>query len=70
MLSGLLAGWLIVINPYAFILGGAIWGGVRITSLVLLRDDRIRRVTIDVSLGLLEPLLASPCSLLPAAPSF
>ena len=52
VLSGLLAGWLIMINPYAFILGGAIWGGVRITSLVLLRDDRIRRLTIDGVAGL------------------
>ena len=36
----------------AFILGGAIWGGVRITSLVMLRDDRIRRITIDCVAGL------------------
>jgi len=52
VLSGLLAGWLVMINPYAFILGGAIWGGVRITSLVLLRDDRIRRLTTDGVAGL------------------
>ena len=46
MLSGLLAGWLIMINPYAFILGGAM-GGVLDHVFVLLRGDRIRSLTID-----------------------
>jgi len=47
LLSGLVLGWLIMINPYAFILGGAMWGAVRIVALVKLRDERWRRLIPD-----------------------
>lgn len=46
-LSGVVLGWLIMINPYAFILGGAMWGAVRIVVLIKLRDERWRRLLID-----------------------
>ena len=47
VLSGLVLGWLIMINPYAFILGGAMWGAVRVVAIAKLRDGRWRRLLVD-----------------------
>lgn len=47
VLSGLLLGWLIMINPYAAILGGSMWVTVRLVVLVKLHDERWRRLLVD-----------------------
>ena len=57
-LSGLVLGWLIMINPYAFILGGAMWGAVRIVVLVKLRDERWRRLLADAISALVGLVIA------------
>jgi len=45
--SGLIAGWLIMLNPYAFILGVGMWLAVRLVVLVRLSTDRWRRLWVD-----------------------
>ena len=45
--SGLIAGWLIMLNPYAFILGVALWVSVRLVVLVRLRTERWKRLWVD-----------------------
>lgn len=52
VLSGALLGWLIMINPYAFILGGGMWTAVRVVALMRLRVRRWRLALID-SVGVL-----------------
>ncbi|HEY7823527.1 MAG TPA: hypothetical protein VIG24_11855 [Acidimicrobiia bacterium] len=49
--SGLIAGWLIMLNPYAFVLGVGLWIAVRIVALVRLRDQRWRRLGMDALAG-------------------
>jgi hypothetical protein len=46
-ISGLLAGWLIMLNPYAFVLGVLLWISVRIATLWRIRTDRVRRLLVD-----------------------
>lgn len=48
LVSGLIAGWLIMLNPYAFILGVGLWVAVRLVVLVRLSADRWRRLWIDL----------------------
>ena len=45
--SGLIAGWLIMLNPYAFILGVGLWVSVRLVVLVRLRIERWKRLWVD-----------------------
>ena len=47
LLSGSLAGWLVMVNPYAFILGVGLWAAVRLVVLVRLPTDRWKRLAID-----------------------
>lgn len=47
LVSGLLAGWLLMINPYAFLLGVGLWAAVRLVVLVRLPTERWRRLGID-----------------------
>ncbi len=51
LVSGLLAGWLVMLNPYAFVLGVGLWIAVRIVVLVRLRDQRWRRLGMDALAG-------------------
>ena len=48
LMSGLVLGWLIMINPYTFILGAGMWATVRLVALIKLRDERWRRLRTDV----------------------
>ena len=45
--SGLIAGWLIMLNPYAFILGVGLWVSVRLVVLFRLRTERWKRLWVD-----------------------
>ncbi len=45
--SGLIAGWLVMLNPYAFVLGVGLWVAVRMVVLVRLPVQRWRRLGID-----------------------
>lgn len=45
--SGLLAGWLIMLNPYAFLLGTGLWISVRTVVLIRLSEKRWRLLGID-----------------------
>lgn len=45
--SGLLAGWLLMLNPYAFVIGVALWIAVRVVTLWRIRAERLRRLLID-----------------------
>ena len=45
--SGLIAGWLLMLNPYGFILGVGLWISVRLVVLVRVATDRWRRLAID-----------------------
>jgi len=47
LVSGLLAGWLIMINPYAFALGAGLWVAIRLVVLIRLPVQRWRRLGID-----------------------
>ena len=47
LVSGLLAGWLVMLNPYAFILGTGLWIAVRIVVLVRISHGRWRSLVID-----------------------
>jgi len=47
LLSGLIAGWLLMLNPYAFVLGVGLWLALRVVVLVRLENDRWKRLGID-----------------------
>jgi len=46
--SGLIAGWLIMLNPYAFVLGAGLWTAIRLVVLIRLTADRWRRLWHDI----------------------
>jgi hypothetical protein len=50
LLSGVVAGWLVMTNPYAFLLGIAMWLAVRVGQLA--RDRTLRAVGRDALLGI------------------
>lgn len=47
--SGVIAGWLIMLNPYAFILGSGLWFGVRLIVPARLPEQRWRRAGVDLA---------------------
>jgi len=47
LLSGLTIGWLVMINPYAFLLGTGLWVAVRLVVLVRLPTKRWKRLGVD-----------------------
>lgn len=49
LLSGLLAGWLLMLNPYAFILGTGLWIAIRLVVLIRLSGNRLRFLAIDAA---------------------
>lgn len=49
--SGLLAGWLIMLNPYAFVLGMGLWVSIRVVVLVRLSVARWHRLIVDAAAG-------------------
>jgi len=55
--SGALVGWLLMLNPYALLLGAGLWASVRIVVLVLFPIDRWRRLLLDAAGGLLGFLI-------------
>lgn len=53
--GGGVAGWLVMLNPYGFVLGVGMWAGVRMVVLLRLSQQRWKRLGLDVlafSLGL------------------
>lgn len=56
--SGLIAGWLIMLNPYAFILGVGLWVSVRFVVLVRLGTERWKRLWVDALSALSGTALA------------
>ena len=50
LLIGVVFGWLVMTNPYGLLLAAAMWGAVRVAVLVLLRDERWKRLLIDASM--------------------
>ena len=46
-LSGLVAGWLVMLNPYALFLALSMWLAVRAVGLFTDREQRLRRLLID-----------------------
>ncbi len=52
-LSGAVAGWLLMLNPYALLLGMSMWLGLRIIGLVLDTDRRWRHLGRDALAGIL-----------------
>jgi hypothetical protein len=50
LLSGVTAGWLVMTNPYAFLLGLAMWVAIRISQLA--RDRSLRSVGRDALMGI------------------
>ena len=51
LVSGLVAGWLIMLNPYAFVLGMGLWLSIRVVALVRLRTARWHRLMVDAVAG-------------------
>lgn len=51
LVSGLLAGWLLMLNPYAFVLGMGLWLSIRIVVFVRLRTERWHRLMVDAMAG-------------------
>ena len=51
LLSGAVAGWLVMLNPYALMLGMTMWIGLRAIPLVADRTERWRRLGRDALLG-------------------
>ena len=49
LLSGVMAGWLVMTNPYAFLLGISMWLAVRVTQLV--HDRSLRDLGRDALMG-------------------
>ena len=49
--SGLVAGWLLMLNPYAFVLGMGLWLSVRVVVLVRLKTARWHRLVVDAVAG-------------------
>ena len=50
LLSGVMAGWLVMTNPYAFLLGISMWLAVRVTQLA--RDRSLRGLGRDALMGI------------------
>jgi hypothetical protein len=46
-LSGLVAGWLVMLNPYALVLALSMWLAVRAVGLFIDREQRLRRLLVD-----------------------
>ncbi len=51
-LSGLLLGWLLMLNPYAFVLGLGLWVSVRLVTLVRIPRNRGQRLAVDTAAGI------------------
>lgn len=49
--SGLVAGWLIMLNPYGFVLGMGLWLSIRLVVLIRLGTDRWQRLLMDALAG-------------------
>ncbi|MDC3376520.1 hypothetical protein OAV85_00770 [Candidatus Nanopelagicales bacterium] len=56
--SGLLAGWLIMINPYAFLLAVGLWASVRLVVLVRLPTERWQRLGVDLLAAAIGTVIA------------
>ena len=52
LVSGLLAGWLIMLNPYAFLLGTGLWIAVRTVALVRFPLQRWKLLAVDTGSAL------------------
>lgn len=50
--SGLVSGWLLMLNPYAFVLGVGLWLSVRVVVLVRLGTARWHRLMVDAMAGI------------------
>lgn len=50
--SGGIAGWLLMINPYGLLLGMGLWLSVRIVVLVRIPHDRWKRLVVDALAGI------------------
>ncbi len=50
-LSGLVAGWLVMLNPYALLLGMTMWIGVRLVGVVVAASGRWRALGRDALAG-------------------
>lgn len=46
-LSGALLGWLVMVNPYGFLLGAGMWGALRLVALWKIHTERARRLGVD-----------------------
>ena len=57
--SGVIAGWLIMLNPYAFFLGVGLWISVRVVVLVRLGTNRWKRLAIDAGASAIGALGAT-----------
>jgi hypothetical protein len=62
--SGLLAGWLLMLNPYAFVLGVLLWAAVRVITLWRIRADRVRRLLVDALAALIGAIVSFSAFLL------
>jgi hypothetical protein len=51
-LSGVMAGWLIMINPYGFMLGMSMWAGIRLIGFLRDGTGRWRRLGVDFLAGI------------------
>jgi hypothetical protein len=58
ILSGVMAGWLIMINPYGFMLGMSMWAGIRLIGLLQDGPGRWRRLCSDAVAGIAGVLAA------------
>ena len=51
VLSGLVAGWLVMLNPYALFLALSMWLAVRAVGLFMGQEQRWRRLLVDAGAG-------------------
>ena len=68
--SGVIVGWLLMLNPYAFVLGLGLWVSIRLVVLVRLSVDRWRRLASDALAGLAGFVLALAVFLIAGAVIF
>lgn len=57
-LAGALVGWLVMINPYAAILGGGMWCAVRAVAVWKIRTERVCRLGVDALAALIGACVA------------
>ena len=46
-MSGALLGWLVMINPYGFLLGAGMWAALRLVALWKIHTARLQRLCVD-----------------------